>query len=145
MTGFRKLKVTTERRISPIRGAQKNRGRTRRGSTCAASRAESVERRGRAEELVTALRLGHAERLQMLLHCLHERLRAEEIGIHIAVLRQPRVEQLFVPEADAMRFITAVALVRVAVKALELRRSRRQFRDDRTERMHAAVSRRVDE
>src|SRR5689334_4404966 len=141
MAGLYKIEVTTCKGWNAQKKPRPNAPRVER----AAPRTESVERGGRAEELVAALRFGHAERLQMLLHRLHERLRPEEVGIDIAVLRQPRIEQRFVDKADAVRFEIAIALVLVAVEALQLRMARRQFLDRRTERVHAAVPRRVDE
>ena len=70
------------------------------------ARRSVLQRGGRAEELVARLRLRHPELAQLALEHGHEGFRAEEVGIHIALGRQPALQQL---KAQAAMGIGAVA------------------------------------
>ena len=105
----------------------------------------TIQRRRRPEKLIAALRIRHAERLQVLLHGLHERDRPEEVRIHVASFGEPLMQPRLVEMAEAVGVIVLVAAMLVAIEALELRVLVRQRIDGSPKRVGAARARKVDE
>src|SRR5450830_1182712 len=89
----------------------------------------SIQRRSRAEELVAALRRRHAEVAQVTLDGFHERLRTDEVGIHVHRCRQPAAQLVAIEIAGRMRCRILFTRLLVADVVLQLRMLLRQICD----------------